>query len=221
MNCHCNLIRDLLPLYHDGICSDESNEIIKAHLAECDGCKEYYDRLCKSDGIVAVPQSSESEIKKADSFKGIKKRLRRKQIFVGAAVFAAVVVLALSIIGALKSTTKEIVYNGNITVSMTDGSLIGRLAGNEANNLEIKRVELSVGEKPSTYIFFGLSGTKWAELVTGENTFSEYSLCPADKDADSVDFVYYCNGNLDELEELSKEEFKKVLDESTLLWSKQ
>ena len=27
----CSLIQDLLPLYHDGVCSEESNKIIEAH----------------------------------------------------------------------------------------------------------------------------------------------------------------------------------------------
>ena len=39
----CSLIQDLLPLYHDGVCSEESNKIIEAHLSECSSCKDYYN----------------------------------------------------------------------------------------------------------------------------------------------------------------------------------
>ena len=41
----CSLIQDLLPLYHDGVCSEESNKIIEAHLSECSSCKDYYNSL--------------------------------------------------------------------------------------------------------------------------------------------------------------------------------
>lgn len=38
MRLNCNVIRDLLPLYADQICSDESREIVEEHLAECGDC---------------------------------------------------------------------------------------------------------------------------------------------------------------------------------------
>ena len=37
----CNVIIDLLPLYNEGICSDESREIIEEHLKECENCSRY------------------------------------------------------------------------------------------------------------------------------------------------------------------------------------
>ena len=58
----CSLIQDLLPLYHDGVCSEESNKIIEAHLSECSSCKDYYNSLCEADEIFATPQNAELEI---------------------------------------------------------------------------------------------------------------------------------------------------------------
>lgn len=31
----CKLIQDLLPLYHEGVCSQESHEAIEQHITEC------------------------------------------------------------------------------------------------------------------------------------------------------------------------------------------
>lgn len=39
MKLSCEVIRDLLPLYHDGVCSNESKIIVEEHLAGCEGCK--------------------------------------------------------------------------------------------------------------------------------------------------------------------------------------
>ena len=35
MKTSCKIIEDLLPMYHDGICSDESAVLIEEHLREC------------------------------------------------------------------------------------------------------------------------------------------------------------------------------------------
>ncbi|WDV46856.1 zf-HC2 domain-containing protein [Clostridiaceae bacterium M8S5] len=36
----CNVILDLLPLYEEGLCREETNEIIDKHLQECEYCRE-------------------------------------------------------------------------------------------------------------------------------------------------------------------------------------
>lgn len=36
----CEIIQDLLPLYCDGVCSEESRELIQSHLHGCDKCRE-------------------------------------------------------------------------------------------------------------------------------------------------------------------------------------
>ena len=35
----CALIQDLLPLYRDGVCSDESRKAVEAHLKGCPACQ--------------------------------------------------------------------------------------------------------------------------------------------------------------------------------------
>jgi len=39
MKLSCEIIKDLLPVYHDGICSNDSKMMIEEHLAHCDSCK--------------------------------------------------------------------------------------------------------------------------------------------------------------------------------------
>ena len=38
----CEIIRDLLPLYIDGLTSIESNQEIEKHLKNCEECQKYY-----------------------------------------------------------------------------------------------------------------------------------------------------------------------------------
>ena len=39
----CNVNKDLLPLYVDDVCSEESKAIVEEHLAGCEECQDYFD----------------------------------------------------------------------------------------------------------------------------------------------------------------------------------
>lgn len=216
----CSLIQDLLPLYHDGVCSEESRNIIENHLAECSSCKNYYHSLCEPDEIFAVPQNVELEMKKAASFRSIKRRIRTKQIL--AILFAFIIFAAagFSIVGFLKKSDQVISYDDNISVSMTDGSLTVRLQGSQANYLKIKKVESEHNGKMNTYLFFYMSGTKWDDIVTNDDVFSEYVLCADDKGAEHIDCVFYYTGDYTGIESMDIDDLQKVMDNSVLLWSK-
>lgn len=51
-------MRDLLPLYHDNVCGEESRRIVEEHLAECEECPKILERL--DDCSVEKMLSSES-----------------------------------------------------------------------------------------------------------------------------------------------------------------
>ena len=37
----CEIIRDLIPLYLDKVCSEDSRKLVEEHLAECSECRKY------------------------------------------------------------------------------------------------------------------------------------------------------------------------------------
>ncbi len=49
MKTDCEIIRDLLPLYVDDICSEKSREMVDEHLQECSECREVLDKLRKTE----------------------------------------------------------------------------------------------------------------------------------------------------------------------------
>ena len=62
MKIHCNIAKDLMPLYIDDVLSEESKTAVEEHLTACEGCREYYRRMHGS----ALPESeSEAEEKYA------------------------------------------------------------------------------------------------------------------------------------------------------------
>ncbi len=41
----CEMIKDVMPLYYDKACSEETKQIVETHLAECSSCQEVLKRL--------------------------------------------------------------------------------------------------------------------------------------------------------------------------------
>ncbi|WP_391122311.1 zf-HC2 domain-containing protein [Psychrobacillus sp. L3] len=41
----CEIIKDMLPLYYDGVCSDASKRMVEEHISDCDSCKSELDRI--------------------------------------------------------------------------------------------------------------------------------------------------------------------------------
>lgn len=51
----CDVIRDLLPLYKDDVCSENSKNLIEEHLPECEECREYLEALDMDLPTVVLP----------------------------------------------------------------------------------------------------------------------------------------------------------------------
>ena len=43
----CNVVKDLLPMYLDGIASEETSIYVKKHLSECQLCLNEYKKFCE------------------------------------------------------------------------------------------------------------------------------------------------------------------------------
>lgn len=73
---NCEVIRDLLPLYIDNVCSDESRRVVAGHLKSCDACKKLYE-----DMRHPVKQDlSELELDSRQAFKEMNRKWRIKKI---------------------------------------------------------------------------------------------------------------------------------------------
>lgn len=74
MKISCEVINDLLPLYHDEVCSEESKRIVEEHLKECENCREIAKKI---GGEFHVPQK---ELDDATFFKNIQQEYKIKNI---------------------------------------------------------------------------------------------------------------------------------------------
>ena len=86
----CDIVSDLLPLYHDGVVKKTTAEAIKEHLESCDVCRQEYEALF-SDLDLEV-----GELQTKKKFSDMMKSLKRKR-FIASAV--AVVLICALVIG--------------------------------------------------------------------------------------------------------------------------
>ena len=91
----CEIIRDLIPLYCDGLGSDETRAAVEEHTARCEEC----GRLLEAAGaeLEVPPQTYDEE--EARVLRGVKKHYAR--IRWRAVVTAVIAVLAVASVAAM------------------------------------------------------------------------------------------------------------------------
>lgn len=87
---HCEIIRDLLPLYIDSVCSEESRNLVEAHINKCENCKREYELLLSDLAI--------SEEHDASAIKKIKHRILTEKIVIGLLVVFVIACIALTVL---------------------------------------------------------------------------------------------------------------------------
>lgn len=89
----CNIVKDLLPAYIDGLTSKETNEEIEEHLKECTACHTIYEQMT-ADIALDIP-SAENEI---DFLKNLKTRTQQMYGLVALSTCAVLAMLSIVIL---------------------------------------------------------------------------------------------------------------------------
>ena len=111
----CNIIRDLLPLYEDNVASQETQELVRGHLADCPACQEELRKL--RTPISLPPAGDEEAVKRFLEYREEVRRKQNRKIIRFVAIAAAIVtVLIASLLWYTRPRSWEsISYNGEIT----------------------------------------------------------------------------------------------------------
>jgi len=89
MSKQCKIIEDLLPLYHDGVCSDESKQMIEEHLSQCEECRNLLSRI---DGEIVSPAKDE-DVKMLEGISKAVRKGRKKALIAGISITLATFLL--------------------------------------------------------------------------------------------------------------------------------
>ena len=100
----CSIVRDLLPLYSEGLTSSETSSFVEQHLKNCETCKREYEALiANTDVSESFPAVESGEL---EEVKAIKKKVRRR-INVMAFVLAAFILVAGTVVYLLMGGAVE------------------------------------------------------------------------------------------------------------------
>ena len=70
MDNKCEVVKDILPLYVDGVCSQESAQLVEEHVENCEECRKIQEQLSST---IKLPMEDGAEIK---GFKKFIKKIR-------------------------------------------------------------------------------------------------------------------------------------------------
>lgn len=106
----CGIIKDLLPLYIDDVCNEESKKAVANHLLECQKCKNCYEAMKSPESFVEKKNDNSADINMANSLKKVKNKIYKK---IRNVVLCAVAAVLVFIVG----------YNMLFNVAIKDVSL--------------------------------------------------------------------------------------------------
>lgn len=92
MSKQCDIVRDILPLYVDGACSEASAEMVKEHLNACADCNAIYQKLLSHTNEDVLHEESESVIMRHEAKE---KQRGRKKITIAVLVSIALCIIAI------------------------------------------------------------------------------------------------------------------------------
>lgn len=97
MKNECSVIRDLLPLYLEGMVSSDTADYIKAHLDTCAECAAELKALSNASKVESVAEEKNTDDNNdTAALKTVKRRFRRKRVF----TILTSVVLTLAVVFA-------------------------------------------------------------------------------------------------------------------------
>lgn len=135
MKNECDIVKDLLFSYNDGILSDTSKELVENHLKKCEKCKIFLEEIKQEN-------HKKNEIKEIDFLKNIKKKINKKNIILSV-IFIILIIVVLFNIQVYNNynqiaSTMEVYLKDDITDEQTEN--IKNKLIEKGNNIELEYI---------------------------------------------------------------------------------
>lgn len=174
MNYNCGIIDDLLPLYVDGACSEESKAAVEAHLTSCEACRRELERM-RSGTVVSETIKSAGRTTAAN----YANKVRRHRIKLAAGI-VTISVIAACLLSLVFLTLRDMYNYANPIIHEVETGTY---------NLTSNDLEVAVSDVEN-YIFF-TNNTKIEVSVGKDADYSgEVLLWNADDPNKPVTILY-------------------------------
>lgn len=182
----CDMYQDLLTLYIDDLCSEDSVKAVSEHLKNCNKCRDAY-MLMKNN--VKVPTASEQEKQERSEFKSnLTKTWKNYQKATTIKIITAVTILGLLILGWHLSFSRYYTFSGSMVnienvCMMSDGSIAFEILTYNNREGAVRRIVPFYND--GRYV-------EMQSKLFGDKKYSEYSsyICV---NPGEYDVIYYGN----------------------------
>lgn len=226
---NCDIIKDLLPLYCDGVCSEETSRTVEEHLTTCPACRTLLDEM-RREPLMPEPIQTQAK-QEAKVLQGVKRKfsLRRRLSVLAVALVAMV---ALVVLTASSDIENPIPYQeGMVTVKLAvDEAIDIHFFGNHYASFWAFYRETADGNdvyfcytqtlKSSTLPLTADHG----HICIGNAGMTDFSTAlyqvPYSQD---INAVYYLEASQEDylnLPAMSDAEFTQVVQDAILLWER-
>ena len=135
MKKECDIVKDLLFSYNDGVLSNTSKQFVEEHLKVCINCKKNLEEIKKD----SERKSQEKEI---DFLKSVKKKINKKNIIIAISLIILFVIIGFNVLVYNNyneiASTMEIYLENDITNEQLE-SIKNKLI-EESDNIEIEYI---------------------------------------------------------------------------------
>ena len=152
MRLNCSIVDDLLPLYLEEICSEDSKAALEEHLQECSACRENLARMKNSD-IIPQAKKQKSEFPIADYARKVKHH--RIRVGILAVLISTLTACTLSLcfltISDMRRQAKPIVFGveeGVYNLTSADLETTAAEVGEYILYTNSTRIQVSIQEAP-------------------------------------------------------------------------
>lgn len=90
----CDIVKDLLPLYIDEVCSEKSKDIVEEHISVCDSCSDEL-KIMKEDIDINLLDKNSEESNALEFMRKIKKNILRKRVLT--AIISSIFAITISV----------------------------------------------------------------------------------------------------------------------------
>lgn len=157
----CSIVKDLLPLYVDGVCSEESHRLITEHLKECKACRDELDML-----------SFDFKISSADEKEAVKKFKKKTERRVTVKAISVILALAVAVFGVVNAVwyvkyarpmNRAISLYEEYFAEQDEKNSLLKESGTLSEETEVSLIEVILGEDNS----LGIDTEKYKKLSVG------------------------------------------------------
>ena len=186
----CTIIQDVLPLYMDGVVSQDTKEMVEGHLEHCDQCQKEYESM-KRDLYIPVEN-------KTSLFKNISRKWRKKKMIISIVSILATASILVGVFSYVFYYETVSPYAENLVKIETrnNNQLVSHYFGESYASVKVTHpmpLEIDGEKKNVSFIFYTktISDSPSRNLINHEKNLNEQGYSFELPESEKIDAGYY------------------------------